>query len=117
MNLRTLTDHILKEGGVSYSLTYGNLSGRKGYTVSPYKDREEKVSDSEFSANDLQAFIASNAELLAQDNHFIGAWVDNKIVYLDVSVLVASKKKALKMAKECNQLAIYNLTENKVIML
>src|SRR5688572_23343725 len=115
MNLQQLSEEIKKTGGISYSLTYGSLQGRKGYCVSPYKDREIQIPLGEFDWVDIQSFCSENAELLAEDNHFLGAWVDNDIVYLDVSVLMTRKADAIKKAKECNQLAIYSLTENKTI--
>ena len=117
MNLHNLIDIIKKEGGASYSLTYGNMAGRKGYAVSPYKDREEKIPLNEFSIHGLQSFVAENAEYFDRDGHFLGAWVENEIVYLDVSVFVAQKTKALKWAKENGQLAIYSFTEGKTIYL
>lgn len=117
MNLQNLAEEIRKSGGVSYSLTYGSLQGKKGYCVSPYKAQEIQIPLKEFDWVDIQSFCSENAELLAEDNHFLGAWVDHDIVYLDVSVLMTRKADALKKANECNQLAIYSLTDGKVIEL
>lgn len=115
MNLQTLTDTILKEGGASYSLTYGNLAGTKGYALSIYKDREAQIPVNEFNPNELRNFVNENSDLLSNEGHFIGAWVDNGIVYLDISVKIRVQKDAIKMARANKQLAIFDLLNLKTI--
>lgn len=116
MNLRTLTETIKSEGGASYSLTYGKVQS-KGYAVSPYKERELQIPLNEFDSNALQSYVLENSDLLAKEAHFLGAWIDNSIVYLDVSIQVSQKQNALKIAKQANQLAIFDLANLKSIEL
>ena len=47
----------------------------------------------------------------------VNTWLDNKILYLDVSVNVANLDEALELAKENKQLAIYDCKAGKVIEL
>lgn len=114
MNLRTLTDTIKSEGGVSYSLTYGKVKP-KGYAVSPYKERELQLPLNEFDSNTLQSYVLENADLLAKEAHFLGAWIDNNTVYLDVSIQVSQKQIAVRIAKQSDQIAIFDLSNNKSI--
>lgn len=113
MNLRKLTDQILSNGGASYSLTYGNVT--KGYAVSPHKNRETQIPLPQFNNTALRNFVLENSDLLANEGHFLGAWIDNNIVYLDVSIAVTSKARAAKICKDSNQLAYFDLVNFKTI--
>jgi hypothetical protein len=115
MNFKKILDHVRENGGVSYSVVYGNLSGKKGYAVSIYKDREVILPYSELTEAEVRNFYYENAELLAQPEHFFGIWVDNGNAYLDVSVIVRLKADALKLAKEKNQLAIFDLNKLETV--
>lgn len=115
MNYRNLTDYILKEGGCSYSTVYGHLT--KGYAVSIYPDRCVRVPSSDFSDNDLRNFVIDNSDLLADTKNFVGAWVDNGNVILDVSIKTTQKVKALRLAKQNKQDAIFDLETKQTIYL
>lgn len=41
------------------------------------------------------------------NNDFIGFWVDNNFMYIDISMYIEEKNGALKIAKNYNQLAIF----------
>lgn len=49
--------------------------------------------------------------------YFIGSWIDNDIVYLDVSINPSEKELALFWGKEFNQLAVYDVVNQKTIYL
>lgn len=117
MNFRKLLDHVKENGGVSYSTVYGDLSGKKGYAVSIYKEREVVIPYSQLTENEVRNYYFENAELLAQPEHFLGIWVDDGNAYLDVSVMVRLKADALQLAKEKQQLAIYDLRKLETVYL
>lgn len=88
-----------------------------GYIVS--QDKGIKVIDKplehlnfEEIEQDLKALIKR-----VRATEFIGLWLDNGIIYIDISRVIQSKENALKLAKEQNQKAIYDLKNKKTIYL
>jgi hypothetical protein len=86
-----------------------------GFIVS--QDRGIKVIDKPLEhlnfkeiEQDLKALIKR-----VRATEFIGLWLDNGIIYIDISRVIQSKEKALKLAKEQNQRAIFDIKNNKVI--
>ncbi len=115
MNLRKLTSSILANGGASYSLRYGDLAGRKGYAVSCHKDREFTLTPAELTDSVLQNYLHENSDLLAMPDYFLGAWIDNGTLYLDVSKRVTSKAEAVRLCREHDQKAYFDLENLKTI--
>ena len=112
-NLRKLADTILKEGGISYSLTYGEIT--KGYAVS-LEGFEQKVPVGQFDNRVLQNYVLENSSELTGAN-FLGAWIEDGNVVLDVSTAFTSKVKAIAFAKANNQRAIFDLENKQTIYL
>lgn len=90
-----------------------------GWAVSPYPEAEKVIdAKSVGSVNLVWAigdFIWKHRELLAQPNAYLGGWFDredNK-VYLDVSIVVDDKDKAVEIAQDHNQLAIFDLVDKE----
>jgi len=110
MNFRKIIDKVREDGGCTYSPTYGDLHGKAGYGVSPYKDREELIPFNELTENDLKNFYHENSDLLLLPNHYLGVWVKDGIAHVDVSVVEPQKKKALYIASHNNQSAIFDLS-------
>jgi hypothetical protein len=86
-----------------------------GYIVS--QDKGIKVIDKPLEhlnfkeiEQDLKALIKR-----VRATEFIGLWLDNGIIYIDISRVIQSKENALKLAKEQNQKAIFDIKNNKVI--
>jgi hypothetical protein len=86
-----------------------------GFIVS--QDRGIKVIDKPLEhlnfkeiEQDLKALIKR-----VRATEFIGLWLDNGIIYIDISRVIQNKEKALKLAKEQNQKAIFDIKNNKVI--
>ena len=115
MNTRHLHSEILKEGGCSYSLTYGDVAGKKGYAVSIHKDRETLIPMEDFTTNDVRNFILENTDLLASPDKLVGAWIEKGDVYLDVSIRVTSKAEAERLCRLHGQIAYYDLLNRKTI--
>ena len=62
--------------------------------------------------------IKENMEIVkGLDNAYLGAWIDEGITYIDISVLVENKEDALELGKVNNQLAIYDIENNESIYL
>lgn len=87
----------------------------KGYLVSVL---DGLVFDniSEVNVHELSAFIKDNIEKCSL-NAFFGGWKDQTTgkVYFDLSKNIQNLDEALQIAKDKNQLAIWDLNENKEI--
>ena len=102
-------DTIRRNGGASYSLTYGDMAGRDGYAVSCYKPRERSVMALDLDATEVQDYILENSDLLAEKENFLGVWLNKGMYILDVTTFEKSKVKAIALAKANDQEAIFKL--------
>jgi hypothetical protein len=50
-------------------------------------------------------------------DHYIGGWVDGEFVYFDVSAVIPEKEKAIALARDNNQRAIYSFAKRESIYL
>jgi hypothetical protein len=92
-----------------------NLDGLKpvtGYMVS-FRGKEQKINVLDFNAGHVDSFIRSNLDLLHNRNNFVGTWIDNDIVYLDLSLNILDKDTALVWGKANGQICIWDV-KNKV---
>tara|TARA_R100001198_G_scaffold5815_1_gene2836 strand:- start:83 stop:445 length:363 start_codon:yes stop_codon:yes gene_type:complete len=110
-NLTNLNKALIKNGGFSYSLSYGDLNKKPFYVVSVYG--REKTYKNKPTNKDLKEFIYKNIDLLQKDNFCVGGWVDSGIYYYDVSELNEKKKTTLEQMytkkEEHKQLAFFDL--------
>lgn len=100
----------LQAGGATFNLYSGNLAGKSLYAVSVYGDRTRDVDEVDFSVEMVEAFIQANVDLLVQPNNSIGVWLDASRVYLDVSITVEDRQRALALAREHGEQAICHLS-------
>jgi hypothetical protein len=112
-----ITNKILQtihnNGGITYNLTNGDMSGTPNYAVSIYPDRERIVDGIDFDI--LEGFIDDNEDLLKDPANSLGAWTHDGKVYLGISVTISDRMKAVELAKQNNQIAIWDLQNNKEI--
>jgi hypothetical protein len=104
----TFASKVLANGGISIDHKGHELSGSNGFAVSIYPERECKVPANEFTADDIVRFASTNHDLLSRCNAVLGIWLDDGLVYLDVSLVIASQESALSLARENHQLAIFS---------
>ena len=81
-----------------------------GFFVSPYPDREYAIPVESLRPADLLRFAKTNADLLAEKGHYMGAWHDPEpgLVSLDVSVKTTSAEQARDLAEQHQQVAFYD---------
>lgn len=81
-----------------------------GFFVSPYPDREQAIPAQDLRPVDLLRFAKANADLFAQEGHYLGAWHDPEtgVVSLDVSVKTTSAEQARSLAEQHHQVAFYD---------
>jgi len=114
MNLQQFFSETLSNNGASYSILTGELNPTNGYFVS-LANKGVTVDLNNFTQKDIVVFISENYDTLSQENHFIGSWISEGIVYLDVTVQVTDKRNALELGYRNGQQAIYDANVGKVI--
>lgn len=125
-SMREMVSRVIDGGGFTYNPATGS-SPTKGFAVSPFKDREFVMDLSE-PGGDLAAFRESlrsvcreftnnNKDLLAKKGAHFGGWWDkdaNKF-YLDVSLVIPDRDEAMRVAKQNDQEAIFDLESMETI--
>lgn len=111
--MKNVKKYILENGGITLDKDNAILQAKKGYMVSLY--------DTENTTNDIDKVIELiiNKQNTLKANEYVGVWFNelNGLYYVDTSVLVTDKDKAVKLAKENIQKAIYDLKNNDSIYL
>ena len=96
-----------------------NLDGREpvnGYMVS-YPDRELKVNILALGIEHVLAYLNKNLGKLVHRGNYLGTWIDQDIVYIDISLNVTDRQLAFRIAKQWHQQAIYDVLSKEVIYL
>ena len=114
MNTNKFIQLLKDNSGVSYNMVTKEYNPSKGYFVS-LPNLEIKVSLQSLSVDDIATFINKHRSLLQDKTKFIGGWIDNEVVYLDISEQIFNKREALERGYKHNQLAIYDANKGKVI--
>ena len=88
-----------------------NLDGHepvKGYMVGT-KGNEVRINVSELNAGHIDSFIRSHLYALHNRIYFVGTWIDNDQVYIDLSINILEKDTALIYGKASGQLCIWDV--------
>lgn len=106
---------IIENGGATLNKELKKASLTSGFMVS-LEGTESQVKGDDYQA--IRKAIEEKQEITKNnDNLFIGLWLDNGIMYVDVSININDKAEALEFAKRNKQLAIYDLVNNDSIYL
>ena len=91
---------IKRNGGATIN-KYGNrVTMKSGYQVS-------KCDLYIIPVDELDKLIIKEAmKLLESRGDYLGLWIDNGNVYIDISCRIATKSKAMEMGRELNQLSV-----------
>jgi hypothetical protein len=84
MNLQQFFTETLNNNGASYSILTGELNPTNGYFVS-IANKGITVDLSDFNQKVVADYISQNAIQLNQGKYIVGSWIDNGVIYLDVS--------------------------------
>ena len=109
--LKKIKNLIIKNGGATLDgQTLKPATFKRGYMVSI------KGTESQLNINNLKIKVIKQYQKQAkQKRGCVGFWLDNNILYLDISKHYVSKDKACKNAIKNNQLALYDIYNNKSI--
>lgn len=91
------------------------LKDNDGATLYEYRD-VKYVSGYQVATEGLEATTIDRAEqFIKYYNGTCGVWLENGIYYIDKSKRISTKKEALKIGRECNQISIYDWKNKKLI--
>lgn len=122
-NLKNFVNSIIENGGASYNLVTGEFNPDNGYMVSIYGHERKLKYDGITKSVQYQVaeYIKDKAIILSsgatEESYFIGAWVENNELYLDVSVKVEFSREAYFKAKENKQLAYFSNAKKETIFI
>lgn len=85
------------------------MAKTNNFAVACYESKEMIIDLDRFSKDSIKNFVESNIELLSDSDNFVGTWVSDSKVYLDISKSIEYKFNAIETAKRYNQLAIFDL--------
>lgn len=102
-----------KRGGFTID-SRGN-SPRSGFAVSIYPRSETIIPVNSLDDRRLLAFVTRNENLLRRAGHFFGAWLENGLIFLDVSVVTESREAALDMARRFRQKSVFDIASGETI--
>lgn len=115
-NLKNIINEGLKSGGFTIDRNYQSIKTKKGYMVS--LANSEQTYNINTDLNILENAITEYQKKIAtKRNYYIGLWVDNDIIYLDISKHYTSKNQAIKVGIDNEQLAIYDIKNQSSIYL
>ena len=116
MNLSKLKQELIQNNGFSYNINTGEFNPDYGYFVS-IQGFEETFDLSEFEDKNLKQYIYGNCEQLADHDKWLGGWVDDNLVYLDVSVNIKNLETAIYTGICNSQKSIYDCANKNYINL
>jgi hypothetical protein len=114
--MNTLQDfyaRLMLNGGSTVNLKSDTFP-TKGFAVS-LKGHERKVNAETMVYEDILSYVNYEADMLYRPGVCLGGWIDQGTLYLDLSMVVDCYLVAEKIARQNNQLAIYNLETNETI--
>lgn len=100
---------IIKNGGATINNNGNRIIMKTGYQVS--KRDLLIVSVSEFTKDILKSLI----QKLSRRGEYLGVWIDNGRVYIDISHRASTKKQAMQAGRELNQLSVLRWRDGKCL--
>lgn len=114
MNIEAMLEQTIENGGGSFNLNGTAVKFSRGYAVS-LEGLEKKVNlHSEFFPDVcviVERYMQANADAIAKPRHFLGLWIEDGTLYMDVSELVINETMARNIARERKQLAYFDFAK------
>ena len=106
---------IIKNEGATLDYNYNDFKSDRGYIVS-LKGQEVKVNKNDIE--EIKKEIEKKKEFIENKKGlYIGLWLEDDILYIDVSIHIIDYLRALEVARNNEQKAIYDLQKNDSIYL
>ena len=107
---------IINDGGATLNKSGAPSKLKTGFMVS-LPDTEHIIPLEELTEAAFEYIINSYKELVKNSKNYIGCWIDDDKLYIDRSVNIKDKSKALAIATEYKQLAIFDIMDMDSIYL
>lgn len=120
-NLINFVNSIIQNGGASYNLITGEFNPDNGYMVSAkgYESKSNYNGGFKNIQYDVASYIKENAHILmagvVDTNVFIGGWVEEGELYLDISSKIDTEDEARNLALRNEQKAIFDNKSKQTI--
>ena len=106
---------IIKNGGATLDGNYNDFESNNGFMVS-IKGQEVKVNKNDIKG--IKKEIEKKRDFIKDKKGlYVGLWIDNDIMFIDVSIHIMDYLEALEVARNNDQLAIFDLKNNDSIYL
>lgn len=111
INAAELVSKARENGGFTVNTTTGrDMAGGWAVAEPKFRGYERRVGlDGSNLQQDVDTFYAEHADLLERGDHFIGGWIDNNELVLDVTRIIKNQDEAMHYAAIGGQDAIFNL--------
>jgi hypothetical protein len=98
---------LQRRGGATVSIL--GDAPKRGFVYSPRKDTERVIPQSQFTEEDIDAYVDEMYNLLSLDDHYIGLWQYEEDIFLDIVKVVEDEQLAVTEAANAEQIAIHDL--------
>lgn len=112
MNLKQVKQAVEKNRGATLTSDLDKAVINNGYMVS-LQGHEFKTSLELLTSNLLKTY----QQTAENNNAYIGFWLDNQELYVDISINIHDYMQAVQIARDNEQLAIYNCRTGESIYL
>ena len=115
----SVVDSVRRQGGMS--ITMGGKQPRTGYMIGTRGSNKEVPADKFFDRKEgtkiLGDYIKEHRDKLSQPGAHLGLWHDtkNNEIAIDISIKVQSRSEAVKLGRDWNQQAIWDVANGKEI--
>lgn len=114
MELDKIIVNGINNGGFTIDGNFKPIQEKTGFMVSMYG--YEKIYPLNGSYKALESDIIKYQAIIKNyKNLYIGLWIDNGLIYLDISKHYSSKKRAIQAGIQNDQLAIYDIKKGESI--
>lgn len=115
IKLKNEIKEIIKNGGATLDTNLKNADLKNGYMVSMVGYENIISLDNLSSMEEIEETLNEYKRIAKRNNAFIGAWVDDNKIYLDISKNYKRLVNAIKIGKKNKQLAIFDINNSLVI--
>lgn len=112
---RQVQHAVTKDQGFTFHDHIGD-GPKSGYMVSVAPEAEHVIPLRDLHPDHIADYRDTHQDLLKDPNNFLGGWVYKGKAYLDISRHVESRDQALALARQHNQLGVYDIGSGQTVL-
>lgn len=112
MKLENIKD-IINNGGITLDIDGEKMTKTEGFMVSIYGEEVQVNVDNEEGILKAINEKLEKIKKLNKESLYVGVWLDNGVIYVDISIHIIEKNEALEFGKNNKQIAVYDLKNNQ----